>query len=106
MDLKNSAFLGIKKIYNQSIKKMMKLPAHTAHDIVDNTFCGNSIENIVKKNYRSNITKWQRIYEEDVEQTKNQIIQDKVNKHIESIDDDLQLNSETKINNKVINKKL
>ena len=66
MDLKNQAYLGIKKIYNQSVKKMMNLPAHTAHDIIENTFCGNSIENIVKKNYRSNIVKWQRIYEEDV----------------------------------------
>ena len=60
----------------------MNLPAHTAHEIIQNTFCGNSIENIVKKNYRSNIVKWQRIYEEDVELVKNKLIQDKVNKHI------------------------
>ncbi len=58
---------------------MMNLPAHTAHKILDNTFCGNSMENIVKKNYRSNIAKWQMIYEEDVEMEKNKLIQDKVN---------------------------
>ena len=61
---------------------MMKLPAHTAHKILDNTFCGNSIENIVKKNYRSNIVKWQRIYEEEVEMEKNKLIHDKVDLHL------------------------
>ena len=44
-------------------------------------------------------------YEEDAELMKNNIIQDKVNQHILCIDDDLQLNLEPKINNKVINKK-
>ena len=85
---------------------MLNLPAHTAHDIIQNTFCGNSIENIVKKNYRSNIVKWQRIYEDDVEQVKNKLIQDKVEQHRVCIDNDLQLNLETKINNKLINKKV
>ena len=88
---------------------MLNLPAHTSNKLIDNTFCGNSIENIIKKNYRSNTIKWQNIYEETIEEMEleqNKIISDKVNKHVQCIEDDMQLNQETKINNKLINKKV
>ena len=85
---------------------MLNLPAHTSNKLIDNTFCGNSIENIIKKNYRSNTIKWQNIYEETIELEQNKIISDKVYKHVQCIEDDLQLNQEIKINNKLINKKV
>ena len=32
-----------------NIKKMLNLPSHTSHDLVKDTFCGNSIKNIIQK---------------------------------------------------------
>ena len=85
---------------------MLNLPAHTSNKLIDNTFCGNSIENIIKKNYRSNTIKWQNVYEETIELEQNKIISDKVYKHVQCIEEDLQLNQEKIINNKLINKKV
>ena len=74
IDTNNSAFEGLQKIYNQSIKKTLDLPAKTSNNLINTTFGAFSIINIVLKAYNSNGRKWKNIFQHDLNQEKHQKI--------------------------------